>query len=145
LLRDITKYEPLNFHIKTIRAHYKNADEIISEYNGKILHAFSGAVIAKEKYGITEPQILNAIRYHTIGRPNMTIYEEIIFLSDYIEPGRTYESCVQTRELAKTSITKAVYKAIDDSITFHEKAHNKIPKTAYAARDFYKRKLEEQM
>ena len=144
LLHDITKYEPYEFHVQLIQKHYTNADEIIAEYNPKILHAFSAAVVAQETYGVINEVILDAIRHHTIGRPNMTIYEEIIFLSDYIEPNRTYESCVKVRALAETSLVQAIYVAIDDSITFHEQEHAIIPRTAYLARDYYKHKLEEQ-
>jgi len=55
---------------------------------GFLLHAKVGATYAKEKYGIEEEDMLNAITYHTTGRPGMSLLEKIIFTSDYIEPYR---------------------------------------------------------
>jgi len=53
-----------------------------------LLHAKVGALYARIKYGIDDEEILNAIRYHTTGRPDMSLLEKIIFTADYIEPYR---------------------------------------------------------
>ena len=53
-----------------------------------LLHAKAGAYLAEHKYGVRDEDILNAIRYHTTGRPNMSRLEKIIYIADYIEPGR---------------------------------------------------------
>jgi len=143
LLHDITKYYPLNEQKEIIKANYSNADYILNNYNDKILHSYSAAFVAKEKYGITDNDVLGAIMHHTIGKANMNMYEKIIFLSDYIEPGRVYESCVKARELAKDNIDLAVYAAIDDSIIFYEKEKVNIPRESYQARAYYKKLLEE--
>jgi len=55
----------------------------------KVIHAKAGAILAHSQFGIDDPEILDAIRYHTTGRPGMTVLEKIIFISDFIEPGRT--------------------------------------------------------
>ncbi len=144
LLHDITKYYSHQEHLDIIEKHYPNSTQIIAEYNPKILHAFSAAYIASTEFGITDKEILNAICSHTVGRPEMSMYEKVIFISDYIEPNRTYESCRIVRDIVKESLDKAVYKAIDDSIIFYEKLHAAIPKTAYQARDYYKNIMEEQ-
>lgn len=51
-------------------------------------HAGKSVQIAKERFGITDSEILDAILYHTTGRPNMSKLEKIIFVADYIEPNR---------------------------------------------------------
>jgi nicotinate-nucleotide adenylyltransferase len=53
-----------------------------------IIHAFVGAHTAKTVMGITCADILNAVRYHTTGRPHMSLLEKIVFTADYIEPSR---------------------------------------------------------
>lgn len=53
--------------------------------NYKTLHAPVGAYYAKEKFNIEDNEILSAIRWHTLGRVNMTMFEKIIFLADKIE------------------------------------------------------------
>ena len=144
LLHDIAKYYSHDENIAIIKKYYRNSEEILNEYNPKILHAFSAVYIAKEEFGITHPEILNSIMSHTVGRPEMSIYEKIIFISDYIEPNRTYESCEKVRAIAKESLDKAVYTAIYDSVMFHERMNAVIPRTAYQAREYYQRVVEEQ-
>lgn len=53
-----------------------------------LLHAKAGALLAREEYGIADEEILNAIICHTTGKPCMNLLEKIIYVSDYIEPGR---------------------------------------------------------
>jgi len=71
----------------------------------KILHGPVGAVIAKNEYGINDEEILGAICCHTTGRKNMTVLDKIIFLADYIEPGRDFPGVDKIR--------KAVYEDLD--------------------------------
>ena len=56
--------------------------------NHSLLHAKVGEFLAKEKYDIDDPEILGAIRWHTTGRPNMTLLEKIVYIADFIEPNR---------------------------------------------------------
>ena len=60
----------------------------IEKGSGSLLHSKAGAELAQSKYGVKDEDILNAIRYHTTGRPGMSLLEKIIFTADYIEPGR---------------------------------------------------------
>lgn len=143
LLHDITKYYSPEENIETINSEFKNAEYILKNYNKKILHAFSAVHVAKTVYNITDSDILGSIMNHTIGKPEMSMYEKVIFISDYIEPNRTYESCVKVRKIASDNLDLAVYTAIDDSIRFYERAKSKIPKESYEARTYYKELLEE--
>ena len=54
--------------------------------NSKIIHAPVSAYLAKEEFGIGDEEILSAIRWHTLGRADMTEFEKILFLADKIEP-----------------------------------------------------------
>lgn len=144
LLHDITKYYETSKQIKLIEKHYPNSTEILKEYNEHIYHGFTARIIAKEKYKIKDIDILDAITYHTVGKPNMSIYEKIIFIADYTEPNRIYENCIKARNLLKDNIDLAVYTAINDSIILYESTNDNIPKIAYEARDYYKQLLEEQ-
>jgi len=143
LLHDITKYYTKNDNVKIIDSYFPETQFIYDEYNDKLLHAFSAYVLAKTKYNVTNGEILNAILNHTVGRPNMSMYEKIIFISDYIEPNRTYDSCIKVRKLVDKSLDLAVFTAINDSIIFYEKANSKIPIIAFEARHFYRKLLEE--
>ncbi len=143
LLHDITKYYSKEENMEIINNYFPETDFIYKEYNDEILHSFSAYVIAKRKYKITNYEILNSILNHTVGRPNMSIYEKIIFVSDYIEPSRTYDSCVSVRKIVEESLDKAVFTIINNSINFYEKENSKIPSIAYKARQYYKSLLED--
>lgn len=78
----------------------------IEEKNLLLLHAKVGALYAKEKYGIENEDILNAINYHTTGRPAMSLLEKIIYTADCIEP---YRKPIPDIDKAR----KAAYKNLD--------------------------------
>ncbi|MDQ2087381.1 bis(5'-nucleosyl)-tetraphosphatase (symmetrical) YqeK [Herbivorax sp. ANBcel31] len=82
----------------------------------KLLHGRVGAVLASKEYGIYDETILNAIRYHTLGRENMTMMEKIVFVSDYIEPNREFEGIEEVRELAFIDIDKTMIISLNNII-----------------------------
>ena len=53
-----------------------------------LLHAAAGVVLAKKHFGVEDPQVLSAIRWHTTGKQGMSLLDRIIYLADMIEPGR---------------------------------------------------------
>ena len=62
-------------------------------------HALLGAyLIVRDFPGFADPRILSAVMNHTTGSPDMSLFDEIIFIADYIEDGRTYQSCIEVRE-----------------------------------------------
>lgn len=92
---------------------------------GSLLHGKVGAFLAKEKYGVEDAEILSAICYHTTGHPGMTLLEKIIFLSDYMEPGRDKAPNLSLiRELIYKDIDKALLKVLEDTLV-HLKASDK--------------------
>lgn len=75
--------------------------------NEKLLHALTGAALAKALFGVSD-QVAEAIRWHTTGKPDMTLMEKIIYLADYIEPSRDFEGLDKLRELAYEDIDEAM-------------------------------------
>ncbi len=74
-----------------------------------VLHAPAGAAVAKRVYGIKDPEILNAIRAHTIGCVNPGKLDAILFVADFIEPGRKpFPGLEEARALSKTDLLKAL-------------------------------------
>lgn len=75
-----------------------------------LLHASLGAYLAKTEFGVNDEEILSAIHYHTVGKPEMTLLEKIIFVADYVEPNRPeFPMFKEIREKAFTDIDVAVY------------------------------------
>ena len=91
----------------------------VERKNPFLLHAKVGAYLAREKYGIKDPDILNAIQNHTTGRKNMSLLEKIIFVADYIEPGRKHApNLAEVRKLAFMDIDRALLMILRDTLQY---------------------------
>ncbi len=73
----------------------------------KLLHAKTGAALARELFGVPDA-IYEAIRWHTTGKPDMTLLEKIIYIADYIEPTRDFPGVERLRELAYEDLDRSV-------------------------------------
>lgn len=86
-----------------------------------LLHGKLGAYFCEHKYKIKNPEILSAIIWHTTGRPNMTLMEKIVFVADYIEPGRDKAPNLDDlRRLAFEDIDEAVYEITKNTLDYLE-------------------------
>ncbi|WP_414055071.1 bis(5'-nucleosyl)-tetraphosphatase (symmetrical) YqeK [Macrococcus equi] len=108
ILHDYAKYEDLSVLYQAV-TEYKLETDLLS-YNSEILHGPVGAAYMKDKHNIDE-EIYNAIYYHTTGRAGMGLNEKIIFISDYIEPGRTQPGVEDIRDIVfkEKDLDKAIY------------------------------------
>ncbi len=117
LIHDCGKLKNNEEILKTAQKTGIIQDDIMAN-NINLLHAPLGAFIAENTYGIKDEEILQAVRYHTTGRTNMTLLDKIIYLSDYIEPNRCFSGVEEIRELAYKDIDKALLIAIEDTIMY---------------------------
>lgn len=106
ILHDITKKKSRDEQLLLCGEYGIICDKAQLE-NEKLLHALTGAVLAKELFGVSD-QVVDAIRWHTTGKPDMTLLEKIIYLADYIEPSRDFEGLDRLRELAYEDIDEAM-------------------------------------
>jgi predicted HD superfamily hydrolase involved in NAD metabolism len=143
-LHDSTKYLSIDEHKQLIKMHYAKDNQLLTEFKKALYHAYSAAAYAYANHHIKDKDILLAIMHHTVGRPNMSMYEKIIFISDYIEPNRTYESCVIVRRivLEEQALNRGIYEAMNRTITYHETQQKSVPKLAYLARAYYQKECE---
>lgn len=112
--------------------------------SGSLLHSKAGSVLAAEKYGITDPDLINAIRYHTTGRPGMSLLEKIIFVADYIEPGRfTAKNLPLIRRLAFSDIDEALMKILYDTLVYLNSTGLVVDPMTQKTYDYYKQIFEE--
>ena len=97
-----------------------------------------GVYIAKKKYDILDGDILNAIRYHTTGKPDMTALEKIIYIADYIEPGRfKAKNLPEVRRLAFQDLDETMYVILRDTITYLTGTANTMDPTTVQAYEYY--------
>ncbi len=80
----------------------------VLDMHRKVRHAPLGALLAEKLFDIKDPEILNAVKYHTSGKEDMAPLEKLIFIADYIEPTRGYEDTAEKYDLAFSDIDKAV-------------------------------------
>ncbi len=91
----------------------------LEKKNPFLLHGKVGAYLAKQKYGIKNQDVLNAIRNHTTGRQGMSLLEKIVFIADYIEPCRKHApNLAEIRMLAFVDIDKAMLKILEDTLNY---------------------------
>lgn len=77
-------------------------------YNAKLWHAIAGEAYLRTKLGVTDPDILSAVRYHTTGREEMSLLEKIIYVADYISADREYHGVKKMRALSQRSLEDAM-------------------------------------
>ena len=86
-----------------------------------VLHGFAGAEFVRQNYdlfGVDDEEILDGIKYHTIGCENMSTLAKIIYLADAIEEKRSWEGVEKARELAKTDLDEAIKFEIEEKLKY---------------------------
>ena len=123
----------------------QNMPKELLQFHSEMWHAPVGAYLVEKEVGITDSDVLSAITYHTTGRVGMTLLEKIIYLADYIEPGRSFPGVEEVRELADKGLDKALIQAFKNTISFLVSKGSAIyPDTFYAYNDFVKKKTMEE-
>lgn len=117
ILHDCAREVPRNTLLQTAEAFGIVLGDI-ERLEPALVHAKLGAKIAQAEYGVNDVEILQAIALHTTGGPSMTLLDKIIYLADFIEPGRTYPGVDNLRLLADTDLDRAVLAACDQTIRF---------------------------
>lgn len=95
------------FQLAIERGSYENKTELL-KYGNAIWHGLVGADFVACELKITDEEILNAIRLHTTGAAKMTLLDKIIYVADYIEPGRNFPSVEDARVIAFSDLDQAV-------------------------------------
>lgn len=80
--------------------------------NKKLLHAIAGAAFIRSELGITDEDVINAVRYHTTGRAGMSLLEKVVYIADYISADRDYNGVEDMRRLSRTSLEEAMLFAL---------------------------------
>lgn len=111
------------------------------EENPDLLHGKLGAYYAKEKYGVTDPDILSSITYHTTGHPDMCLLDKIIFVADYIEPNRKMvKDLPEIRKEAYEDLDKCIVHILKNTLEYLEAKGGAIDELTQETYDFYTKK-----
>ena len=116
-LHDITKEMPIEEQYKLCEEFSYKLD-MNTKYSLKTLHSFTAPLLIQKDFPeYSDEIILNTVRYHSTGRANMTLYEKLLYLADYIEPTRKFDDCKAVREFFYNN-TYDINKRLDDAICF---------------------------
>lgn len=108
ILHDITKELDFENQLQII----DSGDIILTDVEKKttkLWHAISGSVYVENELGITDKDIINAIRYHTTGRAGMSVLEKVIFLADFTSAERNYDDVDVIRSKAEISLEEGMF------------------------------------
>lgn len=112
----------------------------IEKRNPFLLHSKVGSFLAKEEYGVDDSDVLNAISNHTTGRPGMSLLEKIVFIADYIEPGRkSAPHLPEIRKLAFTNLDEALIKILEDTLYYLKDGDGEIDPMTAKTYEYYKK------
>lgn len=137
IFHDYAKYDDIEEMRKIILENDLPKD--LLDYDSQIWHSFVGAFLVERDLGILDEEILNAIRFHTTGRIGMGLLEQIIFVADYIEPNRTFSSCVKCREIAENNLNEAVLCEYENVFAFLQSEDKEIYPLALKAYEEFKK------
>lgn len=127
LLHDCAKCISFQEQLALCERNHVPLSRMERETDSPLIHAKAGGALAGEKFGIDDEDIINAIYYHTTGRPKMSRLEKVIYIADYIEPGRKAghnsspeyaESLSKARKLAYQDLDAALFQILSDTLKF---------------------------
>ena len=116
LLHDICKEIPKEEQLAMVSASDMDVTDV-ELVTPPLFHAIAGARYCEQVLDIHDEDILNAIRYHTVGRAGMSRLEEIIYIADLISEDRNYKDVHKMRKYAYQSLEKAMLEALKFSVT----------------------------
>lgn len=138
LLHDVAKRCKSDKYIEM--CHIYDIDISEAERNNPgLLHAKLGAYIAASEYEIDDPEILSSIECHTTGKPNMSMLEKIIYIADYIEPGRDKQPHLDIiRKKVYEDINSALFIILEDTVEYLTHSKKTIDPMTYETYLYYK-------
>ncbi len=129
-------------HEEQVKICEKNNIEMteVERKNHSLLHAKVGMYLARTKYDVYDTDVLNAIRWHTTGREDMSLLEKIVYIADFIEPNRKMlENMAQIRKEAFTDIDRCLAHILHDSVVYLRTIGKEIDDATMIAYEYYKK------
>ena len=113
--------------------------DLAKSFSTNLGHGPLGAQIATEEFGVEDSYITDAICYHTTGRPNMTLLDKIIYVSDYIEPNRDKApNLANLRKMAFEDLDECLRMILSDTLYYLSEQEKEIDDMTNQAYEFYK-------
>ena len=137
ILHDCTKYLSLEEHL-ALCSRYGVAVDRMEQVTEKVLHAQTGAILARNVFG-QDDEVYDAIFYHTTGRADMSLAEKILYIADYIEPNRDFPEVERMRTLAFADLDRTVAMGARLAIQEMEERGRSVHHNTLEAYEFYQK------
>ena len=134
LLHDCTKRLSMEEQLALCKTYGIALDEL-EQKALKLLHAKTGAALARDVFGVDD-EIYNAILWHTTGKPDMTLLEKIIYLADYIEPTRDFPGVAELREAVRRDLDEGLLLGLSMAVEEMQAMGDPIHHNTLEARDY---------
>ncbi|MGN1146822.1 MAG: bis(5'-nucleosyl)-tetraphosphatase (symmetrical) YqeK [Lachnospiraceae bacterium] len=143
LLHDCAKCMDDEKRIAICEKHHIMITEI-ERRNPFLLHAKVGSFLAMNTYHVHDGEVINAILNHTTGRPGMSLLEKIIFVADYIEPGRKQApNLAEIRRMAFIDLDKAMLQILEDTLDYLQSTAGEIDPMTERTYEYYREAYKE--
>lgn len=137
LLHDCAKDYPADMKRRFCKEYHVPVDDIMKKQID-LVHPFLGAEVARREYGVEDEEILEAIRWHTTGKADMTVLDKIIFIADYIEPNReSFDGLEEARRLAYEDLDKAMKYILESTIEYVKARKRHLHPYSLEALEYY--------
>jgi len=136
ILHDIMKEQPPDELAARVKLSGLDPDpvELITP---ALWHAVAGAAYARDELGVSDSDMINSIRFHTIGRAGMSLLEKITYLGDLTSKDRQFDEVEEYREAAMKNLDETMFKAIKMSVFETLEKNGKIPAYTIYAYNYY--------
>lgn len=115
-VHDYAKQIPVSEYRRIIKS--EGFDQELLNWNRAIWHGIVGSYFIKQELGITDPEILTAVKRHTTADVEMTVLDKIVFVSDFIEPHRSFPGVEQARKIAFADLDQGVGYELAHTLTY---------------------------
>lgn len=111
----------------------------------EILHGFVGSLIAKNEFGIENQEILDAIKYHTIGKKELSMIGRIVYIADAIEKNRDYPNVKYLRECVENDLNFGIIEEIRLKVEYLEKCGGKLHRNTLEMKEWLEKERGEEI
>ena len=137
LLHDNAKNLDIQDQLSICKKAFPKKYNLTMDY-ANILHAFAGAVEARDRYPQLPEEVFSSICYHTTGKPDMSMMDKIIYCADFIEPGRpAFEGLSEARKLVYENLDEGLLYIMTHTFRFVAGKGKKVHPLTEEAMEYY--------
>ena len=128
----------LNYYVKHL-----NLDEKRYKDNANLAHGKIAAVVIQRDFEEDDQDIINAVSYHTTGRPEMSLLEKIIYIADAVEPNRNYPGVQNLRKILEEDLDRAVLQSLTNTISYVRSEKKFLDEDTVLAKEYFEKMIKE--